>query len=147
MAYWVCEQHELSANDSGLRANIAKNSLVIKQWTPIKLTDSWVDIVAAGETIHWISVTKETFASDNVTVAKKKVVYLPEPNLSNTYTMNIIGWTITVADEGDFFDIVVSGSDANGIAIDGTTESETSGQFQMVKFISATLGIFRVANT
>jgi hypothetical protein len=74
-------------------------------------------------------------------------LYHPEPNLNNLYECDIIGWTITLADVWDYFDIVVSGTDANGFAIDGTTESDTSGQVQLMKYISATRGIFRVANT
>jgi hypothetical protein len=59
--------------------------------TPVHFSEDGMEIVAAGESIDGISVTNKTFDSDNVTVAKEKLLYHPEPNLNNLYECDIIG--------------------------------------------------------
>jgi hypothetical protein len=115
--------------------------------SPLTAGATGVDLSAAGEAILGISVTNKTFDDDNFTVAKEKVSFNPEPNINNLYEMDITGGTVTLADEGvSMYDIVVDGSDVNGFAVDGSTESSTEGQLLLVKYISATKGLFRVVN-
>lgn len=144
MAYGKIKSVETNSNNSGLRAGLAANSLAALDGIPLASKATGVTIAAAWDSIVGICVTKKTFASDNFTVAKEKVTYRPEPNLNNTYLMAINGGTVTIADEGvSYYDIAVSG----GLyAADGTTESATTGTLLLVKFISATQGIFRVVN-
>ena len=147
MAYGLFNLDEHNANNSGLRASVAKNSLVVKMGAPLKAVATGVDLAGAGDTILGISVENKTFDSDNFTVAKEKVSFNPEPNLNNTYRLPISGGTVTLADEGvSFYDIVVSADDVNGFAVNGASESSSSGQLLLVKYISATEGIFRVVN-
>lgn len=145
MAYWIFKLEEHNANNSGIRGQVASNSLVVKQGSPLKSAASWVALATAGDTIVGISTDDKTFASDNFTVAKSNVHFNPEPNMNNTYELDIIGGTVTIADEGvSYFDIVVDGS--GGYAVDGTSESASSGQLLLVKYVSATKGIFMVVN-
>lgn len=53
--------------------------------------------------------------------------------------LSITGGTITAADEDKFYDLGASG-------VDGTTESTTTGQVRMSKFISATQARFQIVN-
>lgn len=144
MGYGYFNLKEFNSDNSGMRANIAKNSLTVLQGTPIVLAATWVEAAAAGWRIDGISVTKKTFDSDNYSVAKEMVSYYPEPNLANTYSMKIEWGTITVADEGKFYDLILN--DSIGFAIDGTSESATTWQCQLVKFVSDEESIFRIAN-
>lgn len=144
MAYGFFNLDEHNANNSGIRATIAVNSLSVKQGSPLKSTSAWVDVAGAGDTIVGISVTKKDFDSDNFTVAMEKVEYNPEPNLNNLYELPINGGTVTIADEGvSYYDIMVN---AGEFAVDGSTESASTGQLLLVRYISATRGIFRVVN-
>jgi hypothetical protein len=54
--------------------------------------------------------------------------------------MPITGGTITAVDVGKFYDI-----DATQV-VDGTSESTTTGQLRLEKFISADVGIFSIQN-
>lgn len=56
---------------------VAKNSLVIDSNEFVTKATWVVDKALAGETIVWISATKETFASDNQTVWLDVVLYNP----------------------------------------------------------------------
>lgn len=111
---------------------------------------------ATGPTDRIIGVnqTSALFASDNQTVAMAIVDYVPKES-DHYYTVAISGGTITVVDEGKFYNL------ASANTVDGTTETTTpyyvdptalaatpvvSMQLEMVKFISATVGVFRIVN-
>jgi hypothetical protein len=70
--------------------------------------------------------------SDNQTVAKERVIYTPVKD-SNTYEL-VADDTLVQADEGKYYDIVSVTQ-----VVDESTASATSGQVQLVKFISANL--------
>lgn len=126
--------------DIGLGYKTASNSLTVAVGDFIKLVgDNNVALAGAGDTIEGVSVTAKTFDSDNLTVALEKVAYRPATQQSR-YKLPIVGGTITIADEGNYFDI-----DSNQ-AVDGTSESSSSGQLRLERFISATVGIFSIAN-
>ena len=99
MAYGLFKGYEHNANNSGLRGSVAKNSLVVKMGSPLMAVATGVDLATAGTPLLGISVTTKTFDSDNFTVAKELVEYIPEPNLNNTYLLPITGGTVTLADE------------------------------------------------
>lgn len=98
-------------------------------------------LVLATSALPIVGKCKEnaTMAADNQTVDKVRVVY-EEQKLQNTREVEILGWTVTQADEGKYYNL----TDAD--TVDGTSESATHGQLQMVKFISATLGLFKIVN-
>lgn len=140
MVFGYFNLHEHNANESGLRAQVAKNSLVVKSWTPLKSWTTWVDVAWAGDSIIGISCTDKTFDSDNFTVAKATVLFIPEPETQNTYILPIVDWTVTLADQGSFYDL------NSDWAVDGTSESTSSWQVELVKFITATKSEFKVVN-
>lgn len=93
----------------------------------------------AGSVISGVSKEVATMASDNQTVAMKKVVYEPVKD-SNLYECAITGGTITIADEGKYYDL------SSATVVDGATESATTGQVKLAKFITATKCLFKVVN-
>jgi S-adenosylhomocysteine hydrolase len=96
----------------------------------------------AGTTgeVAGVSHTQKVFASDNETVAKARIEFIPA-NVDITYDVTITNGTITVVDEGKYYNLTAAGD-----TVDGTTESTTTGQLRMVKFNSATNSTFRIAN-
>ena len=94
---------------------------------------------AAAWVISGVNLTYATYDSDNETVAKKDVEFYPA-SLNREYAVTVVDGTITAADEGKFFDLKTS------LVVDGATESATTGQVQMIKFISATECVFKIVN-
>ena len=130
-----------NAYDIGLGYKTASNSLTVAVGDFIKLVgDNNVVLADVGDTIEGVSVTAKTFDSDNLTGSLEKVAYRPATQ-KTWYSMPIVGGTITIADEGNYFDIVTGTQ-----AVDGATESATEGQLRLERFISATKGIFSIAN-
>lgn len=139
--FGYADAHETNSYNSGQRTGIAVNSLTVVQGDFIKNNAGFYDLAGAGDTIIGVSTTKATFASDNQTVAMAKVLVKPEPEINNTYRLPITGGTITQADENKYYDL--NGTDQ---LVDGTSESTSTGQLQLIKYISATKGEFRVVN-
>ena len=98
-------------------------------------------LVNATAIIPVVGIAKENavMASDNQTVAMKQVVY-EEQKPQTDWEIVITGGTITIADEGKFYNL------ATATTIDGTSESTTTGQFQMTKFVTATKCNFKIVN-
>ena len=121
-------------------ARIGANSLVLDGAYFITVTDGIADKSAAGELIEWVNYTQEVYASDNETVAKEEVRIDPAFR-GNTYEVEIGGvGTVTRADESKYFDLLDSDT------VDAATVSATTGQLELVRFISATKWEFRIAN-
>lgn len=116
----------------GSSVSLVDGDLVSKVGGFIVKTWVWVDVL-------WVAAGEQVFASDNETVAKARVEFIELDGYSEL-EMTITGWTITQADEGKYFDITAGG------LVDGATESTTTGQLKMERFISATKGIFTIAN-
>ena len=116
----------------GNSVTVLDGDLVSKVGWFIVKTGVGVDVlgIAAGE---------QTFASDNQTVAKTKLEFV-ELDAYSELEIAISGGTITQVDEGKYYDLTA------GWVVDGATESATTGQLKMERFISATKGIFTVAN-
>ncbi len=134
---------------------IASNSLDINSWDFVSLTSGFV--VKAGTTgkIEWISKTDRVFASNNQTVAKAKVVYVPSKGqLTVEATADA---TIAQADIGSYFNINADGT------VDVATKSATNAyvntsdagwavdpvlylQLKLVRVITSTLGEFEIVN-
>lgn len=112
-------------------------------------------VVSAATTsgaISGVSLTRAAYASGNETVAKAVLNYVPA-QVDVTYEVTITGGTITAADQGKFYNL------ATASTVDGTTESATKStvtndgagtdavvtmQLQLVRFITATVGEFRI---
>jgi hypothetical protein len=102
-------------------------------------TNEFVALATAGSEISGASITQKAFDSDNQTVAKARLGYIPA-HVDITYDCTISNGTITVVDEGKYYDLMDS------VTVDGATESTTTGQLRMVKFISATNSQFGIVN-
>lgn len=111
---------------------------------------------AATDRIIGVNDTRAVFASDNQTVAKKNVFYVPK-EARETYECTISGGTITVDDEGKFYNISASDT-VNGATesvVPFYTKTDDAGvavdpllcmQLELVRFISATKGEFAIVN-
>lgn len=123
-----------------VQSRLAKNSLDLSDGLHfLKSVNGIIDKAAANDRIIWVSNSVEAYASDNETGAKKEVNYM-ERESGVEYEVSIDWGTITAADEWKFYDLKTSNS------VDGTTENAApSGkEVEMIKFISATKGIFRI---
>lgn len=107
----------------------------------VSISGNVVSKALAGGEIIGVSLTQKAFASDNQTNAAATVEYMPT-DVDNIYDVTITNGTITVADEGKYYDLDAT----SGEVVDGTTESTTTGQLRMVKFVSATNSKFKIAN-
>lgn len=102
-------------------------------------TNEFVAKATTGSEISGVALTQKAFASDNQTVDKKRLGFIPT-TVDNIYDVTISGGTVTVVDEGKYYDLLDS------VVVDGTSESTTTGQLRMVKFVSATNSKFKIAN-
>jgi hypothetical protein len=118
---------------------VASNSLDVAQGTLLSITGGFAVAAGVGTTIIGVSKDQKVFASDNQTVAMKKVNFHPTKD-SDEYLATITGGTITQAKVGNYYDLTAAQ------VVNGATESATTGQVQLVEFISATRGIFKIVN-
>ena len=102
-------------------------------------TNEFVNKSGTTGEVSGVSLTQRTFASDNQTVAKARVEFIPN-QVDISYDVTISNGTITVVDEGKYYNLMDS------VTVDGATESTTTGQLRMEKFINATLSRFRITN-
>lgn len=133
--------YENNTQEESNRTWVGANSLDLSDGAHfLKSTGNVVDKAGAGERIVGVNNTETTYESDNETVALKEVTYVPE-TANRLYEVEMAGaGTVTVADETNYFDLTDSDT------VDNTTSSATTGQVQLIKFISATKGVFKIAN-
>ena len=97
MAYSHIKAGKDSFFGLGRVEGVALNSLACESGMFLKLTangsDYFIDKAVAGSTIIGISSTEKTFDSDNETVAKEKVNYVPKTDL-DTFIIKGVGQTI-----------------------------------------------------
>ena len=110
----------------------------------------------ATDRIIWVNVTEAVFASDNETVAKAVVHYVPK-ECDRQYIVTISWGSVTVADEGKFFNLSTADT-VNGASVSttpfyvntsdawATVDPVVSMQLELVEFVSATKWIFRIIN-
>lgn len=142
--------------DTYYKNQLVANSEVIALNDLVLESGGTVSGATAGSKISGIAMSAVTAAADNETVAKLEVQY-SVANSNTITTLAISGGTITIADEGKYFNL----SDAR--TVDGTTESTVKSyvntsdagaavdpvityQVELVEFISATEGKFRIVN-
>jgi len=148
---WTQDNYEKNS-----KKGVGANSLNLTGKFFLKRTGNVIDKAGASDRIIWVNYTEQVFASDNETVAKATVEFEPKET-QVTYIAEISWGTVTVADEGKYYNL----SDAD--TVNGATEStvpyyvdtsDTGGavdpvismQLQLVKFISATKGVFKIVN-
>ncbi len=125
--------------ENGDLSNIGGNSVAFTDKCMVNEAGDFLILATVGGNIDGIAKQEVTMASDNQTVAKREVLWEPiKP--STTVRMTVTGGTITSADVGKFFDL------ATASTVDGATESATTGQLKMTKFISATKCEFQIVN-
>jgi len=125
--------------DNGDVTAIGGNSVTFAFRDFVTKTAGFLVLATAGSTILGVSKENAVMASDNQTVGKVLVAVEPQKE-QTTWEVVITGGTITIADEGKYYDL------ATVTTVDGTSESATTGQLQLVKFISATLCLFKIVN-
>jgi len=125
--------------DNGDVTAIGGNSVTFAFRDFVTKTAGFLVLATAGSTILGVSKENAVMASDNQTVGKVLVAVEPQKE-QTTWEVVITGGTITIADEGKYYDL------ATVTTVDGTSESTTTGQLQLVKFISATLCLFKIVN-
>lgn len=149
---------ERQGNEAYTRKGIGANNLDLTNGvTFLKRAGNVVSqATAAADRIVGVNITEALFASNNQTVGLKEVKYLPK-EVYALYECTISGGTITVDDEGKYYNL--SAADT----VNGATESTVpyyvntsdagaaadpviSMQLELVKFISATKGWFRIVN-
>lgn len=136
---WTFNLHTTNSYDSWLEAKIAGNSEVIDVSEAVTLTGGFIVKTDTGDTIEGVSATVETFASDNQTVAQKKVVYRPVRDWDR-YRMPISA-AVTQDDVGKFYDLVTVTQ-----VVDVATESWSTGQVKLEELESDDYAIFSIAN-
>lgn len=139
MAYTTFKARKTNEYGIGTQSFVAANSADFGSGTPVSIGATGAVPATAGTTIVGVSVTDTTFASDNFTVAKDVVLYVPS-QANQHYQITITGGTVTIADQGKYYDLTAAA------IVDGATESATTGQVRLEKFISATSGVFSIAN-
>ena len=140
-----------NAEISRSRSTIASNSLALTNGDFVQISGGFLITGTSGKVIGMANGTK-TYASDNQTVAQLRASYtLAQP--TTEFEITIGGGPITIADEGvSYYNLI-------GNVIDGMSKSAVESyvntadvgfaadavikmQFKLVKFISATKGIF-----
>jgi len=147
--------YESNGYNNTTESGIGDNSMVLDGAYFLQQTAGIVEKATAGAKIIWVNVTEWTMTSDNETVAKVRINFVPA-SAGRLYEVEISWGTVTVADEGKYYNL----SDAD--TVNGATESTvpyyvdtTAGaavdavismQVQLVKFVSATKSIFKIAS-
>ncbi len=118
---------------------IGGNSVVFTPKKFVALNGGFLVLATATLPIVGVCKTKATMASDNQTVNKIKVVYA-EQKPQSTRMVDITGGTINQTKEGRYYNLI------NETTVNGASESTTTGQLQLVQFVSATKGLFKIVN-
>lgn len=122
------------------RSGIGANSLdTSSNQIFVTKTNEFAVAATAGSVVAWVSLTQKAFASDNQTVAKAILEFIPN-DVDNLYEVAITWGSVTVSSEYSYFNLTDS------VTVNGATASATTGQVQLVKYISATAGKFKIAN-
>lgn len=121
----------------------------------LQQTSGIVEKATAGVAIIGVNETQATFTSDNETVAKKRVSFVPA-TADRLYEVEVTGGTITVADEGKYYNLTdadtVNGATESIVPfyIDTTSAAAVDAvialQVKLVKFISATKCVFSIVS-
>jgi len=134
MANAYVQLDESRGYNGGIRKGIATNSTVIEQGDLVYKTGWFISKVSTGNKAIWVSVTEQTYASDNQTVALANLLFIPTYD-DTRLKMTITWWTITQVDEWKYYTCDSSQR------IDWTTESTLTGDYILDEFVLAHLPI------
>lgn len=148
---WTQDNYALNS-----RKWTAANSLNLTGKFFLKATGDIIDKAGDSDRIIGVNYTEWVFASDNQTVAIAQVEYEPKET-AGTYCVAISWGTVTSADKNKFFNLsnadTVNGASKVTVAnyVDtsnawAAVDPVISMQLQLVKFISSTLGEFKIVN-
>lgn len=115
-------------------AEIAKNSLDIKEGRLVAIKAGFADVAVAGDRVVGISKQTKVFEPDNQTVLQEKLTYNGLDEFGE-FDELVSGGTISQADVQTDFDLTSDGF------VDGTTGG-TGSQVRLTKVISDTKGRF-----
>ena len=149
---------ERNGSDLVTRKGIGANSMDLTIGaTFLKRAGNVVSIAtAATDRIVGVNVTEALYASDNQTVAFKEVKYI-DKSVHALYEVTISGGAVTVDDEGKFYNLsaadTVNGATESTVPYYVVSNDATAAvdpvvcmQLELVKFVSATKGWFRIVN-
>ncbi len=101
---------------------VGGNSVSVSDGDFITKTGGFLVKSTAGTAIEWVAAGEQTFASDNQTVATKKMQIIEKDDYSE-YTMDIAGQVITFS--GDLVTSNVVDINVNGVAMTSETFVDT----------------------
>lgn len=116
---------------------VGGNSVAITSEDFVSTSAAWMIKTIVWGSIAWLSATKKTFASDNVTVALEQCLF--NPIKDGMEFELVIDGVADYTDIGKFYDINTDGE------MDVLTESATTGQFLLSK-VENGVAIVTVAN-
>ena len=132
--------HEFNTYKGTERTGIGANSTDTSTTQNfVSKTGGVVSLATTSGEVVGVSLTQKAFPSDNETVAKYPLNYIPQ-NVSALYDVTITGGSITISNEQQYFNLTDS------VTVNGASASTTTGQLRMVKFVSATNSTFSIEN-
>ena len=131
--------NQINTTDINSEKGIADNSLDLSGGAVfVSKATGVIKKAVAGGIISWTNITQAVFQADNKTVAKDKIEFYPA-KMNIRYAVKIAGGTVTDT-SAIYFDLTDEDT------VNGTTASATTGQLELVEFISATKWIFTIVN-
>jgi len=121
-------------------SSIATDDLVTVSGDFVSKVSGFATVNTVGADILGVAHTVKTFSATNETVAMDRVVFA-SANTGDIMRVEVVAdATVTIANEGQFFDINTDGT------VDVATVSATTGQLKMTEFVSTAASIYEIVN-
>ena len=134
---------------------VATNSLVTVSGDFVcKSASGFATVNTVADNIIWIAHTVNTFDADNQTVDMDRVIYAAKNTWDIMRVEVVADATITIADEGKFYNINTNGTvdvatasvvqsytDASGAS---ATAALVTYQLELIRFVSTAASIYRI---
>lgn len=128
------------------RERVALNSTAVQNNDFVIYSGGFLTTASGATEIQGVSMQTKTYSATNQTVAKETLAYVAK-SPEQLFRVVISGGTITAVDEGKYFSLTdartVDGTSKGTIIYDATTGAQIK-NLQLVKFITATLGDFKI---
>jgi len=128
---WKANNHQNNAYEQWAFNKIAQNSLAIETGDFVELSGWFILKAGPASNLEWVSLTTNTFASDNQTARKETVSYSPI-KYSNSYSLSAVNGTLIDTMVWWYFNMDVSQN------LDVSTYNTTTGQFRLESILSPT---------
>lgn len=128
---WKANNHQNNAYEQWAFNKIAQNSLAIETGDFVELSGWFILKAGPASNLEWVSLTTNTFASDNQTARKETVSYSPI-KYSNSYSLSAVNGTLIDTMVWWYFNMDVSQN------LDVSTFNTTTGQFRLESILSPT---------